>query len=36
MPDDGVLVDFVPRIALSSTAQKLLLVDNPMALYWSR
>jgi 2-pyrone-4,6-dicarboxylate lactonase len=34
-PDDGVLVDFIPRIAPSPAAQKALLVDNPMRLYWS-
>jgi 2-pyrone-4,6-dicarboxylate lactonase len=34
-PDDGVLVDFIPRIAPSAGAQKALLVDNPMRLYWS-
>ena len=34
MPDDGVLVDFVPRIALSAEVQRRLLVDNPSQLYW--
>jgi 2-pyrone-4,6-dicarboxylate lactonase len=34
-PDDGVLVDFIPRIAPSPAAQKALLVDNPTRLYWS-
>jgi len=34
-PDDGVLVDYIPRIAPSPAAQKALLVDNPMRLYWS-
>jgi 2-pyrone-4,6-dicarboxylate lactonase len=34
-PDDGVLVDFIPRIAPSPAAQKALLVDNPMRLYWN-
>ena len=33
-PDDGVLVDFIPRIAPSATAQQALLVDNPLRLYW--
>ena len=33
-PDDGALVDFIPRIALSAAAQQALLVDNPMRLYW--
>ena len=35
MPDDGKLVDFIPRIAVTEEAQKKLLVDNPMRLYWS-
>jgi 2-pyrone-4,6-dicarboxylate lactonase len=34
-PDDGALVDFIPRIAPGAAAQKALLVDNPMRLYWS-
>lgn len=34
MPDDGQLVDFIPRIATSKSAQQKLLVDNPMRLYW--
>jgi len=34
-PDDGVLVDFVPRIAPTAAEQQALLVDNPMRLYWS-
>ena len=36
MPDDGSLVDMIPRIAPSMEAQRALLVDNPMRLYWSR
>ncbi len=36
MPDDGALVDFIPRIAVDAAAQRALLVDNPMRLYWSR
>ncbi len=35
-PDDGGLVDMIPRIAPSSAEQRGLLVDNPMRLYWSR
>jgi 2-pyrone-4,6-dicarboxylate lactonase len=35
MPDDGVLVDVIPRIATSKAARKALLVDNPMRLYWA-
>jgi 2-pyrone-4,6-dicarboxylate lactonase len=34
MPDDGRLVDFIPRIATTPQAQRKLLVDNPMRLYW--
>ncbi len=34
MPDDGALVDLIPRIAESEAAQRALLVDNPMRLYW--
>ena len=34
MPDDGLLVDFIPHIAVSAEAQRRLLVDNPMRLYW--
>lgn len=36
MPDDGALVDFVPRIATTEALQKELLVDNPMRLYWAK
>ena len=35
MPDDGKLVDMIPRIAVSPAEQHKLLVDNPMRLYWS-
>ena len=34
MPDDGKLVDFIPRIARTADLQRKLLVDNPMRLYW--
>jgi 2-pyrone-4,6-dicarboxylate lactonase len=34
MPDDGELVDFVPRIASTEQARQLLLVENPSRLYW--
>ena len=34
MPDDGLLVDFVPHIATTPELQRKLLVDNPMRLYW--
>jgi 2-pyrone-4,6-dicarboxylate lactonase len=36
MPDDGKLVDFIPRIARAADLQRRLLVDNPLRLYWSR
>lgn len=36
MPDDGALVDFIPRIAPSAELQRRLLVDNPTRLYWNR
>jgi len=35
MPDDGALVDYIPRIALTAERQRKLLVDNPMRLYWA-
>lgn len=35
MPDDGQLVDVIPRIAVSADLQRKLLVDNPMRLYWT-
>jgi 2-pyrone-4,6-dicarboxylate lactonase len=35
-PDDGVLVDWIPKIAPSAAEQQALLVDNPMGLYWER
>ncbi len=34
MPDDGLLVDFIPHIATTPELQKKLLVDNPNRLYW--
>ncbi len=34
MPDDGLLVDFIPHIAPTLELQRRLLVDNPMRLYW--
>jgi 2-pyrone-4,6-dicarboxylate lactonase len=34
MPDDGLLVDYIPQIAPTAALQKKLLVDNPMRLYW--
>ena len=35
MPDDGALVDYIPRIARTPEQQQKLLVDNPMRLYWA-
>jgi 2-pyrone-4,6-dicarboxylate lactonase len=35
MPDDGLLVDHVQRIAATPELQRKLLVDNPMRLYWA-
>ena len=34
MPDDGKLVDFIPRVAVTPELQRKLLVENPMRLYW--
>ncbi|ASP22156.1 2-pyrone-4,6-dicarbaxylate hydrolase [Antarctobacter heliothermus] len=34
VPDDGALVDVIPRIAPTADLQRRLLVDNPMRLYW--
>jgi len=34
MPDDGRLVDIIPRIATTEEARQKLLVGNPMRLYW--
>ena len=34
IPDDGALVDMIPRIAATPALQRKLLVDNPMRLYW--
>ena len=35
MPDDGILVDYVPSIAPTAELQEKLLVTNPNNLYWS-
>lgn len=35
IPDDGHLVDMIPRIAPTAEQQRKLLVDNPMRLYWT-
>jgi 2-pyrone-4,6-dicarboxylate lactonase len=34
MPDDGLLVDYIPHIATTKELQQKLLVDNPNRLYW--
>lgn len=34
VPDDGALVDVIPKIAPDQQLQHALLVDNPMRLYW--
>lgn len=34
IPDDGTLVDVIPRIAVTDSLRQRLLVDNPMRLYW--
>lgn len=34
MPDDGLLVDYIPHIATTPELQQKLLVDNPTRLYW--
>ncbi len=35
MPDDGLLVDFIPHIATTPELQRKMLVDNPTRLYWA-
>ena len=35
VPDEGVLVDVIPRIAPTPELQSKLLVENPMRLYWA-
>ena len=35
IPDDGALVDMIPRIAPTEELQRKLLIDNPMRLYWA-
>ncbi|KAJ4287770.1 hypothetical protein N0V90_012474 [Kalmusia sp. IMI 367209] len=34
VPDDGKLVDVIPRIAVTDELQRKLLIENPMRLYW--
>jgi 2-pyrone-4,6-dicarboxylate lactonase len=35
-PDDGVLVDFIAKIAPTAELQRKMLVDNPTQLYWAK
>ncbi len=35
IPDDGAIVDMIPRIAPTEELQRKLLIDNPNRLYWS-
>lgn len=35
MPDDGLLVDYIPQIATTAELQRKLLVANPRRLYWN-
>jgi 2-pyrone-4,6-dicarboxylate lactonase len=35
LPDDGHIVDMIPRIAPTAELRQKLLVANPMRLYWS-
>jgi len=35
VPDDGHLVDMIPRIAPTEALQRKLLIGNPNALYWA-
>ena len=34
IPDDGQLVDVLPRLAPTAELQRKLLIDNPIRLYW--
>jgi len=35
IPDDGAIVDMIPRVAPTEELQRKLLVTNPEALYWA-
>ena len=35
IPDDGALVDMIPRIAPDAATQQRMLVTTPMGLYWA-
>lgn len=34
MADDGKLVDYIPKIAVTDELRRKLLIDNPIRLYW--
>jgi 2-pyrone-4,6-dicarboxylate lactonase len=34
MPDDGALVNLIPRVAPTPELQRKLLINNPLRLYW--
>jgi len=34
MPDDGKVVDYIPKFAVTEELQHKLLVSNPTRLYW--
>jgi len=34
IPDDGKVVDMIPRIAPTEVLQQKLLIDNPLRIYW--
>ncbi|WP_066801330.1 amidohydrolase family protein [Sphingomonas soli] len=34
IPNDGPLIDVIPRIAVTAELQQKLLISNPMRLYW--
>jgi 2-pyrone-4,6-dicarboxylate lactonase len=36
VPDDGQLVDMIPKFAPTAAQQKAMLVDNPERLYWPK
>ncbi len=36
VPDDGQLVDMIPKFAPDPAQRKALLIDNPMRLYWAK
>jgi|SRR5690625_1001662 len=34
IPDDSILLNYIPQIALTETEREQLLVGNPLSLYW--